>query len=306
MKGKGLWMAVALAVAIALPLTASGKAEKGAAKQVRIGVSMSTLDNPFFVTMKNGGEKTAEKLGVQLIVLDAKDDMNKQVADIQDLIARKVDGLILNPVDSDAIGTVVKEANKAKIPVITVTRPSLAGDVIQHIDSDNIQGGQLIAQEVVRALGGKGKVIELEGIPGAPSTRERGEGFSKGLAAAPGIAILAKQTANYNRQQGLQVTENLLTAHPDVNAIFAHNDEMALGAVQAVKAANKKNILIYGFDGTDEAVAAVKQGDMAATVEQQPALEMEMAVEHMLDFLKGKAPSEKLMLASLRLVTASK
>ncbi len=279
---------------------AAGSSEK---ETIRIGVSMSTLANPYFVTMKDSGVATAAKLGVELIVLDAQDDVTKQIANIQDLISRKVNGLIINPVDSDAIVSVVKEANKAKIPVITVTRPSKGGEVVQHIDSDNKFGGKLAGEELAKRLNGRGKVIELEGIPGAPSTRDRGAGFKEELAKSPNIAIVASQTANYNRQQGLEVTENLLQAHPDVNAIFAHNDEMALGAVQALKATNKPNVLVFGFDATDDALKAIERGEMAATVAQQPALQMQYAVENIVKYLKKETIGDSVILLPLKLIT---
>jgi len=147
----------------------------------------------------------------------------------------------------------------------------------------------MAADFIAQALKGKGKVVMLIGIPGTSAARDRGAGFEAQLKKYPGIQLVAKQTANFNRAEGLKVMENLLQAYPDIDAVFAQNDEMALGAIEAIKAAKKLGkIIVVGFDAIPDALEAVKKGEMAATVAQQPGLMGELAVEKAVDYLKTK------------------
>ncbi|RLL84567.1 D-ribose transporter subunit RbsB [Petrotoga sp. HKA.pet.4.5] len=253
---------------------------------VKIGLSVSTLNNPFFVDLANGAEDKANELGVELLVVDARDDPAKQLNDIEDLILQRVDMILVNPTDSDAIVSAIEEANDAKIPVITVDRSANGGKVLLHIASDNVAGGRMAGSFIAEQLGGKGKVIELVGVPGTSSARERGQGFNEEISKYPGIEVVARQTANYNRAEGLTVMENLLQAYPDVDAVFAHNDEMALGALEAIKAAGKlQDIIVVGFDATPDALASVEKGELSATIAQQPYTMGEMAVEKAYEYL---------------------
>jgi len=257
-----------------------------------IGFSVSTLANPFFVIMKESGEATAAELGVDMITLDAQDNLEKQVKDIEDLIARNVDVLIINPCDSDAIVPSVLQANQAGIPVITVTRPSMGGEVVQHLDVKNTFGGQLIGAALAAELDGVGKVVILEGIPGAPSARERQEGFLNVIDLFPDIEVLSSITAHYAREEGATVMEDLLQAHPELDAVYAHNDEMALGAIRAIEAAGRTGIKVFGFDAIPDAIDAIKAGTMVATIKQQPDLQMQMAVRTAWDIIQGKPLEE--------------
>lgn len=251
-----------------------------------VGLSLSTLNNPFFVTLRNGAVETAEKLGIELIVLDAQDNPAKQLNDIEDLIQKKVDLIIVNPTDSDAIVSAVESANEAGIPVITVDRASNGGKVVCHIASDNVEGGRMAARYIAKVLNGKGKVVELVGIPGTSAARDRGKGFEEELAKYPGLQLVAKQTANFNRAEGLTVMENILEAHPDIDAVFAQNDEMALGAIEAIKAAGKLDkIVVVGFDAIPDAIEAIKRGEMDATIAQQPYLMGQLAVTKAFEYL---------------------
>ncbi|POZ90897.1 ribose ABC transporter substrate-binding protein RbsB [Petrotoga sp. SL27] len=253
---------------------------------VKIGLSVSTLNNPFFVDLANGAEDKANELGIELLVVDARDNPAKQLNDVEDLILQRVDMILVNPTDSDAIVSAIEEANDAKIPVITVDRSANGGKVLLHIASDNVAGGRMAGSFIAEQLGGKGKVIELVGVPGTSSARERGQGFNEEISKHPDIKVVARQTANYNRAEGLTVMENLLQAYPDVNAVFAHNDEMALGALEAIKAAGKlQDIIVVGFDATPDALASVEKGELSATIAQQPYTMGEMAVEKAYEYL---------------------
>ncbi|HPE68846.1 MAG TPA: substrate-binding domain-containing protein [Thermotogota bacterium] len=288
---------VLLIVLLAGLLAFSGLAAK------TIGFAVSTLANPFFVSMKEGGEDKAQELGLELIVLDAQDSPERQFSQVQDLIIRNVDVLIINPVDSDAIVSSVLEANAAGIPVITVTRPSNGGVVEQHLDIDNKEAGQLAAMAMAEALNGKGKVAILEGIPGAPSAADRQKGFLDELGKFPGIEVVTSLTANYSREQGANVTEDILQGNPVLQGIYGHNDEMALGAVRSAIAAGRiDELTIVGIDAIDDALAAIRAGEMYATVQQQPFLQMQMAVIAAQRILNG-AQVEELVIIPLKLIT---
>lgn len=255
---------------------------------ITIGFAVSTLANDFFMTMQDAGIAKAKKEGFTLITLDAQDSSEIQVNQVEDLINRKVDLIILNPCDSNAIGTAVLQANSAGIPVITITRASNLGKVVQHLDIDNKEAGKLIAQQMIEDLNGAGKVAILEGIPGASSTNDREAGFIDTIKGTR-IKVVVSLTAHYNRDEGANVTEDILQAHPDIVAIYAHNDEMALGAVRTIDAAGLKGkIKVYGIDAINEAIIAIKNGEIAADVQQQPALQMETAIDSALKYLRGE------------------
>jgi len=273
----------------------SGEDSKDAGSKddsVKIGLSISTLNNPFFVTLKEGAEKKAKEEGIEITTVDAQNDPAKQVSDVEDLIQKGIDVLLINPTDSAAITAAIESANNAGIPVITVDRSAEGGEVVAHIASDNEAGGKMAGEYLAEQLGGSGKVIELEGIPGSSAARERGKGFNEAVAAASGIEIVAKQPANFDRTQGLSVMENLLQSNKDIQAVFAHNDEMALGAVEALKAAGLENVIVVGFDATDDAVKAVEEGTMAATVAQKPEMIGQQAVETAIQVKNGEEVEE--------------
>lgn len=267
-------------------------------KKITIGFAVSTQNNPFFVTMAKSVQEQAKKDNIEVKIVDAQNDPAKQSNDVTDLIESKVDVLIINPVDSAAISNSVIAANKAKIPVITIDRSADKGDVVTHIASNNVKGGEMAGEYLVKKLGEGAEVAELEGIPGASATRERGEGFHK--IADQKLKVLAKQSADFDRTKGLTVAENILQANPDVKAIFSHNDEMALGAIGAAKSAGKQ-LLIIGFDGTADGLKAIKDGDLAATIAQQPDKMGEMAVEAALKIAKGESV-DKSIAVDLKLV----
>ncbi|GGR58813.1 D-ribose ABC transporter substrate-binding protein [Deinococcus seoulensis] len=257
-----------------------------------IGLSLSTLNNPFFVELRDGAKKAATAGGADLVVLDAQDRADKQASDIEDLITRKVKVIIVNATDSDAIIPSIMAANAAKIPVITVDRSANGGQVAYHVASDNVAGGKMAGEYIKKLLGGKGNVVELQGIPGSSAARDRGAGFNAALKAAPALKRVASQPADFNRAKGLSVMENILQSQPTIAAVFAHNDEMALGAAQAI-ASSKRKIVVVGFDATPDAVAAVRAGKLAATVAQRPADIGKLGVQRALTIIKtGKVPAK--------------
>lgn len=269
-----------LAVALGLAFSASAMAKE------TIALAISTLDNPFFVTLKEGAEKKAQELGYNLVVLDSQNDPAKELANVEDLTVRGAKVLLINPTDSEAVGNAVAMANKKNIPVITLDRGANKGSVVSHIASDNVAGGKMAGDFIAEKVGKNAKVIQLEGIAGTSAARERGEGFKQAVEANK-FELLASQPADFDRTKGLNVMENLLASHSSAKAVFAQNDEMALGALRAIKAAGK-DIIVVGFDGTDDAVKAVQGGKLAATIAQQPEKIGELGVETADKVLKGE------------------
>ncbi len=253
----------------------------------KIGLIVSTLNNPFFVDLKKGVEKEAKKLGYEVVVLDSQNDPAKEVSNMEDITVKNVDLVLLNPVDSDSAVASVMIANNADLPVMTVDRIANGGKVASHIASDNIAGGDMAAKFLIDKLGNKGNIVELEGIAGSSATRDRGKGFEDGIKGS-NLKIVSKQSADFDRTKGLTVMENIIQSQGKIDAVFAQNDEMALGASKALADANMKDVLVVGFDATDDAVDAVKKGDMAATVAQQPIIIGETAVKEANKYLQGE------------------
>lgn len=277
-------LASAIMLSFSVAATASAKET--------IALAVSTLDNPFFVSLKDGAQKKADELGYTLVVLDSQNDPAKELSNVEDLTVRGAKVLLINPTDSEAVGNAVRIANRNNIPVITLDRGAAKGDVVSHIASDNVAGGKMAGDFIAQKLGAGAKVIQLEGIAGTSAARERGEGFKQAIDAHK-FNVLASQPADFDRTKGLNVTENLLSSKGDVQAIFAQNDEMALGALRAVSAA-KKDVLIVGFDGTDDGVKAVESGKLAATIAQQPELIGALGVETANKVIKGEKVEAKI------------
>jgi len=256
--------------------------------QDTLALVLSTLNNPFFVSLKEGAEAKASELGYKLVVLDSQNDPAKEIANVEDALSKKVKLIMINPTDSDAVKSAIKAANRKDVPVVTLDRGAKGGKVLSHVASDNVQGGMMAGALIVKQLGGTGSVVELQGVPGTSAARDRGEGFHKALASAAGIKVVSSQPADFDRTKGLNVMENILQAHANIDAVFAHNDEMALGAIKAIQA-SKRSILVVGFDGTDDGVSAVKEGAMLATVAQQAGKIGSMGVEAADKLLKGQS-----------------
>lgn len=263
--------------------------EEMSAEDMKIGVSMSTLNNPFFVSVRQGIEEVAKDKNVELVVMDAQNDSSTQSNQVEDLITQGLDLIIINPVDSTAISPSVQSANDANIPVICVDRKSDEGEIVSLVASDNVKGGEMAGEYILKELGENAQVAQLEGIPGASSTRERGEGFKN--ATEGKIDLVASQTANFDRAEGMSVMENLLQAEPEIKAVFSQNDEMAMGASEAIKASGK-DVIIVGFDGNEDALKAVENGSLSATVAQKPKEMGKLAIETAISFLEGESVEE--------------
>lgn len=286
-----------LLAALLLGACQRGAEPAGGGRQ-RIALVMKTANNPFFIEMQKGAEEAAKGLNVELVVQAAERevDVEKQMQIVENLIQTRVAALCVTPSGSREIVPAIDKANRANIPVVVVdTRVDAkalgesGGKVATFIGSDNYEGGKVAGEFLARHLNGKGKVAVLEGIPGHETGDSRLRGFRDALKATPGVEIVASQTANWERDQGFNVFQNILQSHPDVSAVFACSDLMALGAVEAIAAAKRTGqIAVVGFDALSEARDAVRQGSMVGTVAQSPDRMGALAVENAVKLLKGE------------------
>jgi len=264
----------------------------------RVALVMKTLNNPFFIDMQRGAEEAARRLDVDLVVQAAEreTDVERQMQIVENLIQAHVDALALTPSGSREVVPAVAKANAARIPVVIVdTRldaaaASAAGvNTVTFVGSDNYRGGQIIGEYLVKASHGSAKVAVLEGIPGHETGDSRVRGFRDAIKSSPDVTIVASQPANWERDQGFTVFQNILQAHSDIDTVFACNDIMALGAIEAIAAAGRTGrIRVLGFDAIDDARKAIADGRMEATVAQFPDEMGRSAVEAALHALKGE------------------
>ncbi|MET9712252.1 substrate-binding domain-containing protein [Nocardiopsis alba] len=288
---RGVRLALAAAVTALVVGALSFLVPNSSSDGPRVGMSLSTLNNPFFLQMRDGAQEEADEAGVNLIVTDAQDDASQQADQIQNFISTGVDAMVLNPVDSDASGPPVRGANNADIPVIAADRGVEGADVETLVASDNVEGGREAARVMADALGEEGRIVVLQGTPGTSASRERGSGFAEGIAEFPDIEVVSQQPADFDRSRGLDVMTNMLQSNGDVDGVFAENDEMALGAAAALSSAGKEAVVI-GFDGTPEGVDAVGEGVLYATIAQRPAELGRAAVRNAIAVIEGERIEE--------------
>jgi ribose transport system substrate-binding protein len=270
----------------------------GLAKQYTVALIVKNLVNPFWNYMKDGAEAAGKELGVTVITLAPikADNVEEQIRAIEDLVKRHVDGIVLVPADSNGIIPGIQKANDAGIPVITANTRSFGGKVLSFAGIENYDAAFSVANDVVTRLKGKGKVIILEGVPGAQTTIDRLKGFNDAFAKAPKIKVLASQPAKYQRAEGMMVMENLIQRFPKFDAVVCANDEMALGAIEALDAAGRlKKMIVSGFDGNSDAMKSINQGKLAVTLYQDPQAQAGEAVKAMVDYLNGKKVPERIV-----------
>ena len=290
---------VASATLLCTSLTAcnrdsGGNNAAGDSANKSITFALSTQANSFMVKMREGAQKKADELGLTINFQDASDDSATQANQLANAAATGAGAVIVNPTDSDAMAPAVKQLTDAKIPVVAVDRAVNNAEVSSYIASDNVGGGKQAAKALSEAIHGEGEILVLQGKTGSSASRERGKGFDEGLKDNPNIKVVAKQTAEFERVKGLDVTTNLLQAHPNVKAIFAENDEMALGAIEALGDKAGKDVIVVGFDGVEDALKAIKEGTMYASIAQQPADMAAQAVVEASKLLKGEAATKEM------------
>jgi ribose transport system substrate-binding protein len=253
-----------------------------------IGALLSDTSNTFFVTMKDAIEATAAELGAETIVLDGANDAAKDVTNMEDLISAGVDIVLYNPVDSVAAAAVVEIAAAAGIPVISIDRSVNGAEVISHIASDNVYGGRIATEYAIELIGGEGFIAEIQGQAGASAANERHQGFEEAVQANGKVTVVSSQIGDWDTTKAMQIMENIITASPEVQAVFCANDNMAIGAVQACQQNGRDDIVIVGFDCEVVALQAIAEGAMAATIRQQPALMGETGVRLAVAYLGGE------------------
>ena len=270
---------IALALVTGTVLAQSMLPKLAVKSTYRVGFAQTESNNPWRLAQTKSMQDEAKRLGYQLVYTDAAGSTAKQVADVRSMIAQKVDAIFLAPREDKPLAPVVAEARKAGIPVILLDRNidaslSKAGtDYVTFIGSDFIKEGQRVGDWLVKNAKGKTNILELEGTTGSSPANDRKKGFDDVIAKNPAFKILASQTGDFSRDKGRQVAETLLQAHPETNVIYAHNDEMAIGAISALEAAGKKpgvDVLVLSIDGGREAVKLVVDGKINYVVECNP------------------------------------
>ncbi len=292
---------LAMTIALAAGCGGGGGQGGGTDSGPKLALSVSTLSNPFFVTLRDGAQQAADDAGATLQVSDAQNDASKQQNDIQNFVTQQFDAILVNPVDSEAVGPAIQAANQANIPVLALDRGASGGEIVTLISSDNVQGGKMAGEELIELVG-SGNVAQLEGIPGTSAARDRGKGFQQAIDGQSDVELVASQPAGFDRNQGLNVTQNLLQANPNVKGIFAQNDEMALGAVQALGERAGSEVKIVGFDAVDDALQAIQDGKMNATVAQQPDRIGQLGVDNAIKVVNGESIEENIPV-EVKLVT---
>jgi ribose transport system substrate-binding protein len=287
---KAIALVLALVIAAMLIGCNQSAQQQQGKKKVMIGISMSTLSFPWQKFLTNTSVNEIEKRGGTAIVLDAQGRVDKQNADIEDLIIKKVDVILLNAIDGKAVVPAIIQANNAKIPVITTARRvEGGGEVTQHISADNVAGGKKIAEYAAEKIGGKGEVAMIEGTPGSSSTTDRTAGFKQGISKFPNIKLVYDRPGNYDRSTALTLTEDLLQAHPNVASIYYQDDDMAIGGVRAIKAAGKLDkILVVSNDGIQEVFPLIKNGEVGATIYNDAITEGKMSVASAYKVISGE------------------
>ncbi|MBC3252136.1 sugar ABC transporter [Serratia fonticola] len=266
------------------------------AKEYKIGASLLTQQHPFYIDLADAMKAEAKKDDVVLNISIANQDLNKQLSDVEDFITKKVDAIIISPVDSKGVQAAIIKAEKAGIPVITVDVAAEGVPVVTHVATDNYAGGVEAGKLMGKLLNGKGKVAIID-YPALQSVVARVDGFKKGLADTPDVKIVAIQTG-ITRAEALTVAQNMMQAHPDLNGLFGFGDDAALAAVIAAKSARNDNIKIIGFDGMKEARDAVDSDKtFVAVIRQYPDQMGAKAIDAAVDHLNGKPVAKMIPVA---------
>lgn len=266
---------------------AEESADSGSAQAQTIGLLLPT-DASFFTSIAAGAQETADLMSVTLLTDIAGDDVDTQLAQIDEMVAQGIDALIITPVDTTAVAPALAAAAEAGVVIITVDRSAETDVVSAHIASDNVAGGQMAGDFLAETIGDSGSVVELTGIAGTSAAQDRGAGFNQAISEYDAISIIARETGNFNKDEGEAVFSEILAANEEIDAVFAHNDDMILGAIAAAEAAGRDDIVFVGFDAIDAAISALEAGSLAATVAQQPTEMGRLGVETAVALLQGE------------------
>jgi ribose transport system substrate-binding protein len=277
-----------LALALLLPAVLSVSCAL-AQEKITIGVALAQDDNPFYIAMLRGIRARAQELGWEVATVSSNEDKLKQINGVQDLIAKGVKGILISPIDAVGVNAAYDAAAQAKIPIVSVARGSTSPNQTLHVAMDEKQIGRDIAEWTAKRLNGEGQVAMLLGPSGAPTFRNLGDGYTEVMAKYPNIKIVFKTDGPLTRERGLKNAEDALVANPDLKAIYTANDDVALGAMQAVLAANRAGkTIVTGMNGVPPALHAVKDGTIAMTVELNPVEWGRLGVDVLATYLKGE------------------
>jgi len=277
----------ALATLLLAAVPAAAQAPSPADK-ITIGVSLAQDDNPFYIAMLKGIRARAQELGWDVATVSANEDKLKQINGVQDLVARGVKGILISPIDAVGVNAAYDAAAAAKIPIVSVARGSVSPNQTIHVAMDEKRIGRDIAEWTAKKLGGKGQVAMLLGPSGAPTFKNLADGYTEAMAKYPDIKIVFKSDGPLTRERGVKQTEDALVANPDLAAVYTANDDVALGAMQAVLAANRAGkTIVTGMNGVPPALRAVKDGNLAMTVELNPVEWGRLGVDVLATYLKG-------------------
>ena len=272
----------------------------------RIGAVLPTLNHPFFLAQKRGLEEKAKELGLELDVRNGQDDDVKQICQVNTLISLGCSALVLCPRDEDALVPAVEAANRAKIPIIALNRRVSGGDVLCYVGADDAEGGVLQGEALVQAMGPKGgKIICLEGTEGSSPQRKRSEGLQAVLRQHPEITIAARRFAGFQEDQARRIMNELVRqlSSVEIRAVVAQSDEMALPAAEVAQSEEGwKEVLVFGFDGSQRAFEAIRGGRLTATILQDPREQGKKAIETVALYLRGHKPDPE-VITPLRLIT---
>jgi len=292
----------------AAPSPVAPKPTQTARPKYKIALIVKNLVNPFWIMMKNGVEQEAARLGVEVATYapTKPDNVEEQVKIMEDLINKKIDGFVLVAADAKGIIPGIEKANAANIPVAMANSNTAGGKTVTFSAVENYDAMVLVTEYMAKKLNGKGKVVILDGVLGSQTGQDRKRAMEDVLKKYPGIEILAAQTALFQRAEGMKVMENLLVRFPKIDAVLAANDEMALGAIQAIEAAGRqKEILVSGFDANNDALKAIAQGKLTVTANQRPEQQGAKALEALVQYLDGKRDIPPRIVIEVTLVDSS-
>jgi ribose transport system substrate-binding protein len=273
--------------------------------KIVIGVALAQDDNPLYILMLRGIRARAQELGWEVVAVSSNEDKLKQINGVQDLIARGVKGVLISPIDAVGVNAAYDAAAQAKIPIVSLARGSSSPNQTLHVAINEKQIGAEIAEWTAQHIGGEGKVAMILGPSGAPAFRNLAEGYADVMAKHPGIKVVFRTEGALTRERGVKHAEDALAANPDLKAIYNSNDDVALGAMQAVLAANRKGeTLVTGMNGVPPALRAVKEGNLALTVELNAFEWGRLGVDMLDRILKGETVGKQVFIKH-RLVDAT-
>jgi inositol transport system substrate-binding protein len=296
---KNLWKSSFLSIILLILLvgcnaesTGSNGDKNTGEEKITIGFQASGLETEYIAKLSDAMEKAAEEQGVELIVMDGNYDMNTVISQLNTLESQQVDAIVVNALDAEALNSTINPIVDRGTPVIGVTASLTAENLTSYVGSPDVVGGEMAAKEIAEALGGKGNILILEGPIGISAQIERKEGIYNVLSEYPDIKVLEEKTANWSRSEAMSVMENWIQVYgSDINGVIGQNDEMALGALNALKDKNM-NVPIVGIDGIADAQTAVKNGEMVATIFQNAEEQGEKAIEVAIKAAKGEKVDE--------------